>query len=237
MMTISPGLDVAHEVGADDVERAGLRRDDPGIAEPAQHQRPHAQGIAHGDHACPASAPPANRRPAPGAARRPCRSSTLSLEAGRDEMDDDFGVAGRLEQAAAAHELAAHVIGIGEVAVVADGEPAELEIGEQRLHVAHRHLAGRGIAHVADGRMAAEPPITSLELKFSPTWPMAAMGVELLAVIGDDAGRFLAAMLQRMEAERRQRRRFGMAEDAEHAALLVQMVVVQRIAWSACAAS
>ena len=55
------------------------------------------------------------------------------------------------------------------------------------------------------------------------------MGVELLAVIGDDAGRLLAAMLQRVQAERRQRRRLGMAEDAEHAAFLVQMVVVERI--------
>ncbi len=63
------------------------------------------------------------------------------------------------------------------------------------------------------------------------------MGVELLAVIGDDAGRFLAAMLQRVQAKRRQRRGFGMAEDAEHAAFLVQMVVVERGRWSACATS
>ncbi len=36
-----------------------------------------------------------------------------------------------------------------------------------------------------------------------------AMGVELLAVIGDDAGRLLAAMLQRVQAKRHQRRRLG----------------------------
>ena len=55
------------------------------------------------------------------------------------------------------------------------------------------------------------------------------MGVELLAVIGDDAGRLLAAMLQRMQAERGQRRRVGMAVDAEHAAFLVQMIGVAGI--------
>ena len=53
------------------------------------------------------------------------------------------------------------------------------------------------------------------------------MGVELLAVEGDDAGRLLAAMLQRVQAERRQRRRIRMAEDAEDAAFLVQLVVVE----------
>ncbi len=144
-------------------------------------------------------------------------------------MDDHLGVARRLEQAAAAHELPAHVIGIGEIAVVADGEPAELEIGEQRLHVADRHLAGGGIAHMADGGMAAELADHLLGAEILADMADGAMGVELLAVIGDDAGRFLAAMLQRMQAKRRQRRRFGMAEDAEHPAFLVQVIVVERI--------
>jgi hypothetical protein len=35
--------DLALESGADDVERAGLRRQHPAIAQTAQHQRPHAQ--------------------------------------------------------------------------------------------------------------------------------------------------------------------------------------------------
>ena len=44
--------------------------------------------------------------------------------------------------------------------------------------------------------------------------------------IGDDAGRFLAAMLQRMQAQHRQRAGIGMAENAEHAAFLMQRVIV-----------
>src|SRR5258708_36070400 len=40
------GLDIAHEIRTDDVERAGLRGDDPGVAKLSQDQRPHAQGIA-----------------------------------------------------------------------------------------------------------------------------------------------------------------------------------------------
>jgi hypothetical protein len=55
----------------------------------------------------------------------------------------------------------------------------------------------------------------------------AAMGMELLAVIGNDAGRFLAAMLQGVEAERGEGRGFGMAEDAEHAAFLMRVVIFE----------
>ena len=53
------------------------------------------------------------------------------------------------------------------------------------------------------------------------------MGVELLAVIGDDADRLLAAMLQRMKSERRQRSRFGVSVDSEHTAFLMEMIVIQ----------
>ena len=35
-------LDLAHEIGADDVERAGLGREHPGLAELAEHERPDA---------------------------------------------------------------------------------------------------------------------------------------------------------------------------------------------------
>ena len=55
------------------------------------------------------------------------------------------------------------------------------------------------------------------------------MGAELLAVIGDDARRLLAAMLQRVQAECGECGRFGMAVDAEDAAFLVQVVCIQNI--------
>ena len=54
----------------------------------------------------------------------------------------------------------------------------------------------------------------------------AALGVEALAVEGDDAGRLLAAMLQGVQAERGEGGGVGVAEDAEHAAFLAQAVAV-----------
>jgi len=56
-----------------------------------------------------------------------------------------------------------------------------------------------------------------------------AMGVEMLAVERDDAGGLLAAMLQSVQAERGVRGGLDVAVDAEHAALLVQLVVVKRV--------
>ncbi len=49
---------------------------------------------------------------------------------------------------------------------------------------------------------------------------------ELLAVEGDDTGGLLAAMLERVQAERRQRRGIRVPQDAEHAALFVQGIAI-----------
>ena len=73
------------------------------------------------------------------------RSTTRFLEARRDQVDDDLGIAGRLKDAAAAHQLPAQLVRVRQIAVVADRQPAEVEIGEERLDVAQRDLAGRRI--------------------------------------------------------------------------------------------
>jgi hypothetical protein len=43
------GFDLADELGPDDVERAGLRRQDPALAQPPDHERAHAERVAHAD--------------------------------------------------------------------------------------------------------------------------------------------------------------------------------------------
>ena len=68
----------------------------------------------------------------------------------RHQMQDHLGVGGRLHHGAVAHQLAAQREAVGEIAVVADGEAAAVEFGEQRLHVAQDGLAGGRIAHMAD---------------------------------------------------------------------------------------
>ena len=53
-----------------------------------------------------------------------------------DELQDALGVGGRLEDRAVLDQTLAQIARVGEVAVVRDGEAAEREVGEQRLHVA-----------------------------------------------------------------------------------------------------
>src|SRR5262245_44879880 len=57
----------------------------------------------------------------------------------------------------------------------------------------------------------------------------AALGMETLAVVGDDAGGLLAAMLKRVQPKRRDRCSVRVAEHAEDATLLTQSVVVEAV--------
>ena len=77
--------------------------------------------------------------------------------------------------------------------------------------MADGHVALQALDHRPRGEMVADQ-----------TDP--ALGVEVVAVEADDAGCFLPAMLEGMQAKGGQRRRVGMVEDAEDAALLVQAV-------------
>ena len=92
---------------------------------------------------------------------------------GRDEVDDHLGVAGRLEDRAAPDERGAQRHRVRQVAVVGDREAALGQIGEQRLDVAQRGLAGGRIADMADRDLADSLRMMSSRSKLPATWPMA----------------------------------------------------------------
>ncbi len=219
-------LDVAHEVGADDVEAAGLGCQDVGVADLAQHQRADAVRIAHADQAC--------RR------KGHQRIGTLDLAhradqpvdhaqapAERHQVDDDLAVGGRLEQAAAADQVLPQLHRVGQVPVVAHGEAAGFELGEQRLRVAGDGGPGGGVAVVADRGVALEPLDHARVAEIVADVTQAPMRRELLAVEGDDARRLLAAVLLGVQPERGVRGGVGRAVDAEQRTLFVQLVVVE----------
>ena len=142
----------------------------------------------------------------------------------RHQMKDHLGVGGRLHHGAFAHELAPQRHAVGQVAVMADRKAAGIEFGEQRLDVAQNRFAGGRIADVADSGGAGQavddfPPGKVVADQAEP-----ALGMEPLAVAGDNTGSLLAAMLERMQAKRRNRSGVGMAEYAENAALFAQPV-------------
>ena len=118
------------------------------------------------------------------------------------------------------HQFAAQRQPVGEIAVVADGETAGIEFGEQRLHVAQDGGARGGVADMADGHIAGQALDHLAAGEGVADQAEAALGVEAAAVEGDDAGGFLAAMLEGVQSERGDGGGLGVAEDAEHAAFL-----------------
>src|ERR1700684_1928792 len=82
---------------------------------------------------------------------------------------------------------------------------------------------------MADGGIALELGDDVLGAEILAHQPHAALGVELLAVIGDDSHCLLTAVLQGVKSERSQRRGIGVAVDPEYTAFLVEMIVVPRL--------
>ena len=145
----------------------------------------------------------------------------------RHQMQDHLGVGGRLHHRAFMHQRLAQGEAVGEIAVVADGEAAAFEFGKQRLHVAQNCFPGGRVAHMADRRGAGQPVdhFAAGEIVADKAEPPLRM--EALAVVGDDAGGFLAAVLQRVQAKRGDGGSVGMTEDAEHAAFFAQPVGIR----------
>ena len=129
--------------------------------------------------------------------RRPSmKRSTKRLRcAARNQMENDLGVGRRLHHGAFAHELAAQRQAVGQIAVVADGEAAGIELGEQRLHVAQDGFAGGRIADMADRGIAGQAVDDFAAGKVVADEAHAALGVEARAIERDDAGGLLAAVL------------------------------------------
>src|SRR4029078_706232 len=115
---------------------------------------------------------------------------------------------------------------IGQVSIVRDGEAAGFQLGEKRLHIAQDGFAGSGVANMADREVALRAPHHALGGEVLPDMTKPAMSVELPSVEADDPGRLLPTVLQSVEPERGMRGSIRMAEDAEHAALILRMVVV-----------
>ena len=68
----------------------------------------------------------------------------------RDQVQNDFGIAGGLENRAARFEFSPQFRGVRDVAVVRDRDPAFVAMHRKRLRIALDRIAGRRITGVAD---------------------------------------------------------------------------------------
>jgi hypothetical protein len=77
--------------------------------------------------------------------------------------------------------------------------------------MADRHVALQAIDDGTGGEVIADEAHPALRM-------------EVFTIKADDAGCFLSAVLERMQAQRRQRCGVGMVEDAEHTTFFVEPV-------------
>lgn len=111
-------------------------------------------------------------------------------------MNDDFAIGCGLENRAMLYELAAQMPRIGEIAIMGNGKAARCQIREQGLHIAYGTAARRGIAHMANGRVALQGSDQLFTGEIIGHKAQLSLGDKLLAVECGDTGGFLPAMLQ-----------------------------------------
>src|SRR5262249_23502880 len=137
----------------------------------------------------------------------------------RDQVQDDFGVRSGLKDGAIRFKAGAQFAGVGDVAVVGDGDGALVADDVEGLGVQQDSVAGGGVARVADGN-GTRQLVKRGRRKNLIDLAHALLADDLAVVGGRDAGRFLAAVLQRVQPEVGALRSLRMAVDGEYAALV-----------------
>ena len=214
---------------ADQVEGAGLGGEDDGVGamrrlarDASHHQRTEAARIARGEDAV--GREHHQRKCAFHAAQRVGHGVGQRLLArARNQVDDDFGVAGGLEDGALLLQAGANFQRIGDVAVVRQRDLALVALHHDGLRVEQRRIAGGGVARVADGQRAGKLR-QHVGGEDVGDQPHGLVQLQLLAVGRGDARRFLPAMLQRVQAEVGELGGLGMAVDGHHATFFAQFI-------------
>ena len=158
----------------------------------------------------------------------------------RNQMNQHLGVAVGLKDRALAFQLLPDRERVHQVAVVGNGNRSLVGLHHDGLGVQQGRITGRGVAGVADGENAAQRGEHFLG-KDVGDQSHGAVGVEVLAVGGHDAGRLLSAMLQGVQAEIGKLLGLGVGVDGNHAAFFAEFVgrshVVIAVRYSLLAAS
>jgi hypothetical protein len=148
-----------------------------------------------------------------------------------EEVDDDFGVGGALENVAMLFVLFAEESGVDEIAVVGDGYGSDEILAEKRLGIAEFAGAGGGIADVAYGGVADEFFAEHSGGEDLADEPHAGVSVETDAVTDDDSRGFLSAVLLGEKSVVDDLGGILGSPDAEEAALFLLLVIVVVQKW------
>ena len=217
--------DLAHQLAADDVERAALGGDAEAVAELAQRERPDPVRVAEGDH----RALRHHHRRVGALETRHHRGDRVLDRArllDREQRGDDLGVRGAAEADPLLAQLVVELDRVGQVAVVGERDLAPV-VAPDRLRVLPRAAAGGRVADVPDRHVAVERVQLLLVEDLGDETGVAQGGDVTALVAGRDPGRLLAAVLERVEGEVGEAGRVAPRRvHAEDAALIARSVAV-----------
>ncbi len=223
------GLDFADVLRIQQIERARFRGHQPGVAQPAEIQRAEAARVAHGDQLF-RGEHQQGVRAFHLVQRVTERAGEIARLRACNQMNDHFRVAVGLKDRATVLELAPPFCRVRQVSVVAERYFALVAIDHDGLRIQQRFVACGGIARVADRQIAGKIGQDRWR-KYFLDFTHRTVEVQFAAIAGDDSSRFLAAMLQRVQAKVGQLRRLFMAEYAEHTTFVVKTVVCVSEFW------
>ena len=215
--------DVAHQLGADDVERAGLGGEHIcAVLHLAKGERTEAVRIERADHGV-LGHDQIGEAAMNGVERFLELFHESALRGTADEVHKHFGVGIGVEDRTFVLQLAAQGRAVGEVAVVAQGHISIMETENERLNVVGAARAGSGVAHVANRPVSLQAFDFSLVAEHLGQQTRSAMTDEMTIIVGDNAGTLLTAMLQRVQAEVGESGGVRVAPNAENTAFLVDV--------------
>ena len=116
-------------------------------------------------------------------------------------MDENFGIHRRAEDGPSVLQAPAQLAGVGEIAIVGERDVSVSEPRHHRLRVLNRGGAGSAVAGVPDRDVAAQARHVRRTKPFgNEPHPLHCFCADL-AIDGNDPGRFLPAMLERVQPE------------------------------------
>src|SRR5437868_7357003 len=209
--------DLALELGADEIERARLGREHPVTVQAAEDERPEAERIAEADQLPFGQGGDGEGSLEPGHRVRDRLAERRRVV--RDQCRDHLRVRGGHESDAVAGELLTQLSRVDQVAVVPERDRACAAVVDERLRVRPVRRAGRRVAGVTDRDLTVQSAQLLLGEDLRHEAEIAGHGQPALVRDGD-AGRLLAAVLEREETEVADARDVALggadAEDAAH---------------------
>ena len=144
-----------------------------------------------------------------------------------NDIGNDLGIRGGVENGAAALQLLPQLLRVGEVAVVGQRHPALEMVHQNGLDVPLVVAAGGAVAHMAHSDAAGSQRLKPLLGEYLADQPHIPVGRKNAVVVHGDAGAFLPPVLkgiQRVVCKGCHIRGFP-CKDAEHAAFLMDVAL------------